>query len=110
MATGGQDSENISDLDLSELNSELAEFSKSDDHEISESSLTWEKLKAEQEFGKLKAGSSIDPDFLGFISSSQQHLNKKKGESQVTRSAPTTPASVRARTQSTAVRPQSLLS
>ena len=51
MATGGQESDISSDLlDVSELNSELAEFESATDLETSENSVEWEELKAQQEF------------------------------------------------------------
>ena len=96
MATGGQESDISSDLlDVSELNSELAEFEIATDLETSENSVEWEELKAQQEFEELEADSSNESGFSGFILPSQKHLSKTKSESQVTRSAPTSPASIR---------------
>ena len=111
MATGGQESDISSDLlDVSELKSELAEFESATDLETSESSVEWEEWKAQQEFEELESGSCKEPDFLGFTPPSQKHLAKPKSESQVTRSAPTSPASVRAHTRGTSLKSHSLLS
>ena len=100
MATGGRSDNNSQEgLDLTEIESELAALDESSELDDTKESLVWEEHKAQEEYERIEAETSGEFDFSGFHTpntsptrfSSRTYLAAFQSESNLTRSAPTSP-------------------